>query len=240
MIGESITLYSGLPSVYLHLLRQFTDKKMSMIIKIFLADDHRLFRDGLKRILGETSDIIVVGEATDGLDALDKMRQGGWNVALLDVNMPGMNGLEVLKRIMNDGAAHQVLMLSTYHEDEYAVRSIRAGASAYLTKNTPTDLLISVIRRLATGKKYINPELAEKLLFDLSPISQKPLHSMLSDRELSVLKLIALGITLTEISEKLALSAKTVSTYRARILEKMNMQNNAQLVRYVTEHKLLE
>lgn len=213
---------------------------MSMIIKIFLADDHRLFRDGLKRILGETADIIVVGEATDGLDALDKMRQGGWNVALLDVNMPGMNGLEVLKRIMNDGAAHQVLMLSTYHEDEYAVRSIRAGASAYLTKNTPTDLLISVIRRLATGKKYINPELAEKLLFDLSPISQKPLHSILSDRELSVLKLIALGITLTEISEKLALSAKTVSTYRARILEKMNMQNNAQLVRYVTEHKLLE
>lgn len=213
---------------------------MSMIIKIFLADDHRLFRDGLKRILGETSDIIVVGEATDGLDALDKMRQGGWNVALLDVNMPGMNGLEVLKRIMNDGAAHQVLMLSTYHEDEYAVRSIRAGASAYLTKNSPTDLLISVIRRLATGKKYINPELAEKLLFDLSPISQKPLHSILSDRELSVLKLIALGITLTEISEKLALSAKTVSTYRARILEKMNMQNNAQLVRYVTEHKLLE
>jgi DNA-binding NarL/FixJ family response regulator len=161
-------------------------------------------------------------------------------VALLDVNMPGMNGLEVLKRIMNGEAKPQVLMLSTYHEDEYAIRSIRAGASAYLTKNSPTDLLISVIRRLASGGKYIDPQLAEKLLFDLGPISAIPLHSTLSDRELNVLKLIAVGISLTEISQKLALSAKTVSTYRARILEKMKMQNNAQLVRYAMEHKLLE
>jgi two-component system, NarL family, invasion response regulator UvrY len=213
---------------------------MSMIIKTFLADDHRLFRDGLKRILGETADIIVVGEAADGLDALEKMRQGGWDVALLDVNMPGMNGLEVLKRLMNDGARHQVLMLSTYHEDEYAIRTIRAGASAYLTKNSPTDLLISVIRRLANGGRYIDPKLAEKLLFDLGPPSTISPHSMLSDRELHVLKLIAAGVSLTEISQNLALSTKTVSTYRARILEKMRMQNNAQLVRYVAEHKLLE
>jgi two-component system, NarL family, invasion response regulator UvrY len=211
-----------------------------MIIKTFLADDHRLFRDGLKRILGETADIIVVGEASDGLDALEKMRQGGWDVALLDVSMPGMNGLDVLKRIMNEGGKHQVLMLSTYHEDEYAIRTIRAGASAYLTKNSPIDLLISVIRRLANGGRYIDPKLAEKLLFDLGPPSTLSPHSILSDRELHVLKLIAAGISLTEISQKLALSSKTVSTYRARILEKMRMQNNAQLVRYVAEHKLLE
>jgi two-component system invasion response regulator UvrY len=211
-----------------------------MIVKTFLADDHRLFRDGLKRILGETADIIVVGEATDGLDALDKMRQGGWDVALLDVNMPGMNGLEVLKRLMNDGVKHQVLMLSTYHEDEYAIRTIRAGASAYLTKNSPTDLLISVIRRLANGGRYIDPKLAEKLLFDLGPPSTISPHSILSDRELHVLKLIAAGVSLTEISQNLVLSTKTVSTYRARILEKMRMQNNAQLVRYAAEHKLLE
>ncbi len=213
---------------------------MNMIIKTFLADDHRLFRDGLKRILGEAADIVVVGEAADGLDALEKMRHGGWDVALLDVNMPGMNGLEVLKRIMTDDAKHQVLMLSTYHEDEYAIRTIRAGASAYLTKNSPTELLISVIRRLANGGKYIDPKLAEKLLFDLAPTSKIPLHSILSDREFNVLKLITVGVSLAEISQKLALSAKTVSTYRARILEKMNMQNNAQLIRYVTEHKLLE
>ena len=211
-----------------------------MIIRAFLADDHRLFRDGLKRILAETSDIIVVGEATDGLEALKKMRHGGWDVALLDVSMPGMNGLEVLKRIMNDDAKHQILMLSTYHEDEYAIRTIRAGASAYLTKNSPTDLLISVIRRLANGGRYIDPELAEKLLFDLGPTSAILPHSTLSDREYDVLKLITAGVSLAEISQKLALSAKTVSTYRARILKKMNMQNNAQLIRYVTEHKLLE
>jgi DNA-binding NarL/FixJ family response regulator len=211
-----------------------------MMINVFLADDHRLFRDGLKRILAETADIVVVGEAGDGHEAMEKMRSGGWDVALLDVNMPGMNGLEVLKRIMNGKAKPQVLMLSTYHEDEYAIRSIRAGASAYLTKNSPTDLLISVIRRLARGGKYIDPQLAEKLLFDLGPASTIPLHATLSDRELDVLKLIAVGISLTEISQKLALSAKTVSTYRARILEKMKMQNNAQLVRYAMEHKLLE
>ena len=211
-----------------------------MLIKTFLADDHRLFRDGLKRILAETVDIIVVGEATDGLDALEKMRQGGWDVALLDVNMPGMNGLDVLKRLMNNDAKHQVLMLSTYHEDEYAIRTIRAGASAYLTKNSPTDLLISVIRKVANGGRYIDPKVAEKLLFDLGPPSDMSPHSILSDRELHVLKLIAAGESLTEISQKLALSAKTVSTYRARILEKMRMQNNAQLVRYVAEHKLLE
>lgn len=210
-----------------------------MIIKAFLADDHRLFRDGLKRILAETADIVVAGEATDGPEALEKMRQGGWDVALLDVNMPGMNGLEVLKRIMTDNPRHQVLMLSTYHEDEYAVRTIRAGASAYLTKNSPTDLLISVIRRLANGRKYIDPALAEKLLSD-ARTSAMPLHSTLSDRELHVLKLITVGVSLTEIAQKLALSAKTVTTYRARILEKMNMQNNAQLVRYAAEHKLLE
>jgi len=211
-----------------------------MIINVFLADDHRLFRDGLKRILAETADIVVVGEASDGLEAIEKMRLVGWDVALLDVNMPGMNGLDVLKQLMNDNAKRQILMLSTYHEDEYAIRTIRAGASAYLTKNSPTDLLISVIRRLANGGKYIDPKLAEKLLFDLGPKSAILPHSTLSDREFSVLKLIAAGISLTEISQKLALSSKTVSTYRARVLEKMHMQNNAQLVRYVAEHKLLE
>lgn len=211
-----------------------------MIIKVFLADDHRLFRDGLKRILAETADIKVVGEATDGTDALEKMCRGGWDVALLDVNMPGLNGLEVLKRIVIPGAKLNVLMLSTYHEDEYAIRAIRAGASGYLTKNSPTELLISVIRRVASGRKYIDPALAEKLLFDLGTATANPPHFVLSGRELSVLKLIGVGTSLTEISRRLDLSAKTVSTYRARILEKMNMQNNAQLVRYVIEHKLLE
>lgn len=211
-----------------------------MIIKVFLADDHRLFRDGLKRILAETADIKVVGEAADGMDAVEKMCRGGWDVALLDVNMPGLNGLEVLKRIATSGGKLNVLMLSTYHEDEYAVRAIRAGASGYLTKNSPTELLISVIRRVGNGRKYIDPALTEKLLLDLAAATANPPHFVLSGRELSVLKLIGVGISLTEISRRLDLSAKTVSTYRTRILEKMNMQNNAQLVRYVIEHELLE
>ena len=141
---------------------------------------------------------------------------------------------------MTDGAKHRVLMLSTYQEDEYAIRTIRAGASAYLTKNSPTDLLISVIRRLANGRKYIDPKLMEKLVSSPGSTLETPLHSILSDRELDVLKLITAGVSLTEISQKLMLSAKTVSTYLARILEKMNMRNNAQLVRYATEPKLLE
>lgn len=211
-----------------------------MIIRILLADDHALLRNGLKRIFSETADIVVVTEASDGLDALEKMRHSEWDVALLDVSMPGMNGLEVLKRVMADNAQHRVLMLSMYSEDEYAIRAMRAGASAYLTKDSPTDLLMSVIRRLANGGKYVSPALAEKLLFNPELSSETPPHSTLSDRELHVLRLIVAGVSLTAIAEQLSLSVKTVSTYRTRILGKMNMQNNTQLVRYATEHRLTE
>ena len=208
------------------------------MIRVFIADDHQLFRDGLKRILEEINGIQVVGEAENGFDALKKMRKDEWDVALLDVNMPDINGLEVLKRIMVDKPKCKVLMLSTYHEDEYAIRTIRVGASAYLTKNSPTELLVSVIRRLAGGGKYIDPKIAEELLFSLNPKSKLPLHCLLSDREHEIFKLITEGISLANISVRLSLSAKTVTTYRTRILEKMNMQNNAQLVRYATENEL--
>ncbi|MCX7184164.1 MAG: response regulator transcription factor [Nitrosospira sp.] len=211
-----------------------------MIIRVLLADDHSLLRNGLKRLFSETADIVVVAEAVDGPDALEKMRHGGWDVALLDVNMPGMNGLEVLRRIMANNASHRVLMLSMYPEDEYAIRAMRAGASAYLTKDSPTDLLMTVIRRLANGGKYVSPALAEQLLFKPESSAGVALHSTLSDRELHVLKLIVTGVSLTAIAEELSLSVKTVSTYRSRIMEKMNMQNNAQLIRYATEHELTE
>ncbi len=211
-----------------------------MIIRVLLADDHSLLRNGLKRLFSETTDIVVVAEAVDGPDALEKMRHGGWDVALLDVSMPGMNGLEVLRRIMAHDAQNRVLMLSMYPEDEYAIRAMRAGASAYLTKDSPTDLLMTVIRRLAKGGKYVSPALAEKLLFSPEPSSGVSPHSTLSDRELHVLKLIVTGVSLTAIAEELSLSVKTVSTYRSRIMEKMNMQNNAQLIRYAAEHELTE
>jgi len=211
-----------------------------MIIRVLLADDHSLLRNGLKRLFSETADIVVVAEAVDGPDALEKMRHGGWDVALLDVSMPGMNGLEVLRRIMAHDAHNRVLMLSMYPENEYAIRAMRAGASAYLTKDSPIDLLISVIRRLANGGKYVSPALAEKLLFNPKSSAGVSPHSTLSDRELHVLRLIVTGVSLTAISEEMSLSVKTVSTYRSRIMEKMNMQNNAQLIRYATEHELME
>ncbi|MDH5553335.1 MAG: response regulator transcription factor [Nitrosomonas sp.] len=210
------------------------------MIKILIADDHALFRDGIKRIIGEINDIEVVSEAVDGRDALKKMKECKWDVALLDINMPDINGLEVLKRMTDIDASRRILVLSMYPEDEYAIRAIRSGASGYLTKDSPTDKLIAVIRRLSNGGKYVNPELAEKLLFNPVSDSDVLLHTTFSDRELHVFKLIAAGESLTEIGHKLSLSVKTVSTYRSRILEKMDMKNNAQLVRYAIQHQLIE
>lgn len=210
------------------------------MINILIADDHALFRDGLKRIIGETSDIVVVAEAVNGRDALKKMREYQWDVTLLDINMPDMNGLEVLKRMTDVDPLYRILVLSMYPEDEYAIRAIRSGASGYLTKDSPTDQLIAVIRRLASGGKYVNPALAEKLLFNPVTGSEVLLHTTFSDRELHVFKLIAAGESLTEIANKLSLSVKTVSTYRSRILDKMDMKNNAQLVRYAIQYELIE
>ena len=210
------------------------------MIKVLIADDHALFRDGLKRIFNETDDIDVVAEATDGKDILKKTREFDWDIALLDINLPDINGLDILKRILTTNASSCVLVLSMYPEEEYAIRAIRSGASGYLTKDSPTDQLITVIRRLAKGGKYVNPELAEKLLFNPVMESDKLTHTTFSDREFHVCKLIVAGESLTAIANKLSLSVKTVSTYRSRILEKMNMKNNAQLVRYAIQHRLVE
>lgn len=210
------------------------------MIKVLIADDHALFRDGLKRIINETDDIDVVAEAIDGKDILKKAKECDWDVALLDINLPDINGLDILKRMLSANAASRVLVLSMYPEEEYAIRAIRSGASGYLTKDSPTDQLISVIRRLAKGGKYVNPELAEKLLFNPVPDSENLTHTTFSDREFHVFKLIVAGESLTVIANKLSLSVKTVSTYRSRILEKMNMKNNAQLVKYAIQHRLVE
>ncbi|OQW38554.1 MAG: DNA-binding response regulator [Proteobacteria bacterium SG_bin4] len=210
------------------------------MINVLIADDHALFRDGLKRIFSETDDIEVIAEAIDGKDIIKKAREFKWDVALLDINLPDMNGLDILKRIISTNASSCVLVLSMYPEEEYAIRAIRSGASGYLTKDSPTDQLINVIRRLSKGGKYVNPELAEKLLFNPSMDTTELLHTTFSDREFHVFKLIVAGESLTSIASKLSLSVKTVSTYRSRILEKMNMKNNAQLVRYAIQHKLVE
>lgn len=210
------------------------------MIKVLIVDDHALFRDGLKRIFSETDDIQVVAEAVDGKDFIKKAKEYEWDVALLDISMPDITGLDILKRIMSIKSSASILVLSMYPEEEYAIRAIRSGASGYLTKDSPTDQLISVIRRLAKGGKYVNPDLAEKLLFNPAHDPEKLTHTSFSDREYLVFKLIVSGESLTSIANKLALSVKTVSTYRSRILEKMNMKNNAQLVKYAIQHKLVE
>lgn len=210
------------------------------MIKVLIADDHSLFRDGLKRIFSETNDIEVVAEAVDGKDIINKTREYDWDITLLDINLPDINGLEILKRILSVKSSSCVLVLSMYPEEEYAIRAIRSGASGYMTKDSPTDQLINVVRRLAKGGKYVNPELAEKLLFNPVVDSEKLIHTTFSDREFHVFKLIVSGESLTSIANRLSLSVKTVSTYRSRILEKMGMKNNAQLVRYAIQHKLVE
>lgn len=210
------------------------------MIKVLIADDHALFRDGLKRIFNETEDIDVVAEAVDGKDILKKIQEYEWDIILLDINLPDINGLDILKRILSASAPACILVLSMYPEEEYAIRAIRSGASGYLTKDSPTDQLINVIRRLAKGGKYVNPELAEKLLFNPSLDSEMLTHTTFSDRELHVFRLIVAGESLTAIANRLSLSVKTVSTYRSRILEKMNMKNNAQLVKYAIQHRLVE
>lgn len=210
------------------------------MVKVLIADDHALFRDGLKRIFSETDDIEVVAEAIDGKDTIKKAKEYDWDIALLDINLPDMNGLEVLKRISSANLPSYVLVLSMYPEEEYAIRAIRSGASGYMTKDSPTDQLINVVRRLANGGKYVNPELAEKLLFTPIINSEKLIHTTFSDREFHVFKLIVSGESLTSIANKLSLSVKTVSTYRSRILEKMRMKNNAQLIRYAIHHRLIE
>ncbi|MBA3755965.1 MAG: response regulator transcription factor [Nitrosomonas sp.] len=210
------------------------------MIKVLIADDHALFREGLRRIFSETEDIEVVAEAVDGKDILKKTKEYDWDIILLDINLPDINGLDILKRVLSVNAAARILVLSMYPEEEYAIRAIRSGASGYLTKDSPTDHLINVIRRLARGGKYVNPELAEKLLFNPAMDSGILTHTTFSDRELHVFKLIVAGESLTAIANKLSLSVKTVSTYRSRILGKMNMKNNAQLVRYAIQHQLVE
>ncbi len=210
------------------------------MVKILIADDHIIVRKGLKQIISETSDMVVADEASNGQEVLDKVRKNGFDMILLDISMPGRTGLDILRELKTEKPKLPILVLSMYPEEQYAVRVLRAGASGYLTKESAPEELIAAIRKVSLGKKYVTPSVAERLAFDLDVDSEKPLHETLSDREYQVLCLIASGKTVGEIADKLSLSAKTISTYRARILEKMNMKNNAELTHYAIQHKLVE
>ncbi len=207
-------------------------------IKILIADDHPLFRQGLKNAFGDTSDIEVVGEVENGNDVLGKVREQDLSLVLLDISIPGKGGLEVLKQLKSEFPKIPVLILSVYPESQYAVRFIKAGASGYLTKESSIDTLLDAVRKVAQGGNYASADITEKLAFDFLNVD-KPLHELLSDREYQVFSMIATGKSLTEIGKELSLSVKTISTHRTRILEKMKMKKNAELIHYAIQHELL-
>jgi two-component system, NarL family, invasion response regulator UvrY len=208
--------------------------------RILIADDHTLFREGLKHIMAEYPELVVADEASNGREVLDKIWNNDYDMVLLDITMPGMTGLEALKQLKNEKPKLPVLVLSMHPEEQYAVRVIRAGASGYLRKESAPDELITAIRQISQGRKYITPSLAEKLAFEVEADSEKAPHDILSDREYQVLRMIAEGKTVKYIAKELSLSAKTVSTYRARIMEKMKMKTNAELMHYVMKHRLVD
>jgi len=210
------------------------------MIQVLIADDHAIVRKGLRQILEETVDIVVADEAGNATDVIDLIRHNSYDVLVLDISMPDNTGLDLLKQIKSDHPDQPVLILSMHPEQQYAVRVIKAGASGYLTKESAPEQLIQAIRKIASGGRYITPSLAEKLAMALEVGSEKSMHDALSDREYQVMVLIASGKTVTEIANKLFLSVKTISTYRARVLEKMQMKNNAELTHYAIQHGLVD
>jgi two-component system, NarL family, invasion response regulator UvrY len=213
---------------------------MSKPIRVLIADDHAIVRQGLRQILSDTPDLTVAGEAENGVQAVNMVRSGEWDVVLMDVSMPDRNGIDALKLIKKEFPRLPVLILSMYPEEQYAIRALKAGAAGYLTKQSAPELLVTAIRQVASGKKYVSPSLAEELANAIGEDSERPAHEKLSDREYQTLCMIASGKTPTEIAEALSLSVKTVSVYRARLLEKMNLRNNAELTHYGLKHGLAE
>jgi two-component system invasion response regulator UvrY len=209
-------------------------------LRVLIADDHAIVRAGLKQFLAEVPDITVAGEAGSGTEALELIRQGEWDVVLLDIAMPDMTGIDVLKRLRHDKPDLPVLILSIYPEEQYAVSMLRAGASGYLTKESAPEQLEQAIRKVATGHRYVSPALAELLALEVGGDAGRPAHETLSQREFQVFSKLAAGKAVSEIGSELCLSVKTISTYRARILEKMGMKNNAELTYYAIKNHLIE
>lgn len=210
-------------------------------MRVLITDDHAVVRRGLEQILADTYEDIVFGEATNAEQAIELVDHGDWDVVILDISMPGRSGLDALKEIKKLRPELPVLILSIHPEDQYARRVLKAGASGYMTKESAPEELVNAINKVVSGGKYVSAALAEKLAVDLEIDDTGVLpHKRLSDREYEVLLLIASGYTISEIGVKLTLSVKTISTYRTRILEKMNLKSNADLVRYAIQHGLVE
>jgi two-component system invasion response regulator UvrY len=213
---------------------------MSSKIRVLIADDHAIIRQGLKQILSDTEDLEVVAEADGGVKALQVLRNTQCDVVLMDVSMPDRNGIDTLKLVKKEFPRLPVLILSMHPEEQYAVRALRAGAAGYLSKQGAPEQLVTAIRQVAAGKKYVSAAVAEELANVIGEDVERPPHEKLSDREYQTLCMISSGKTLTQIAEQLNLSVKTVSVYRARLLEKMKLRNNAELTHYGLKHGLVE
>ncbi len=210
------------------------------IIKVLIADDHAIVREGLKQILADTKDIVVAGDAENGLDAIKQARKKRCDVLLLDISMPDRNGIDVLKQLKKELPDIAVLMLSMHREELYAIRALKAGASGYLNKQSAPAELVNAIRIVASGQKYVSASLAQELANQLGENHDIAPHETLSDREYQTLTMIASGKTVTDIAEELSLSAKTISMYRTRLLQKMKMRHNAELTHYAIKNRLLD
>ncbi|MEO8151397.1 MAG: response regulator transcription factor [Bacteroidia bacterium] len=209
------------------------------MINILIADDHAIVRKGLIQLLREEFTDAQVIEANNSSEVFEKIKSKVWDIILLDISMPGRNGVEVLKQLRADGIKAPVLMLSMHPEDQYALRVLKAGASGFLNKDSATEELIAAVHKVLSGRKYVSTTLAEKLAEGAGDNLNKPLHDQLSDREMQVLLLIASGKTVSEIANEISLSVNTISTYRTRILEKHSLNNNAEITRYAFDHGLV-
>lgn len=211
-----------------------------MKIEVLVADDHAIIRDGLKKILADTGDMVVAGEAANGNAALDKVRERDWGLVVLDMSMPGRSGLELIKLMKAERPKLPIIVFSMHQEEQFAVRAIRAGASGYLSKEGDSDLLLPAMRKVAAGGAFVSDKVAQLLATDASRGGDCPPHTLLSDREYGIFSRIVRGASLTEIADELCLSIKTVSTHKSHILSKMNLAGQVDLVRYAIEHNLLD
>jgi len=217
-----------------------TEKRgMARLTKVLIADDHALIREGLKQIIADSGEFIVAAEAESGLVALQQMREQALDLVLLDISLPDRNGIDVLRQARRELPSLPILMLSMHREDQYAIRAIRAGAAGYLNKQSAPDELIAAMRTVAGGRKYISQSLAQELASHIDQDSAQEAHHGLSDREFQTMVMIASGKTVTQIAAELSLSVKTISMYRTRLLQKMRMQNNAELTHYALKHQLV-
>lgn len=209
-------------------------------LRVLLADDHAIIRDGLKQILADTEDLAVCGEAANGNEALQLVREQEWDVIVLDISMPGRSGLDLIRLIRDEKPKLPILILSMHHEEQYAVRALHAGASGYLTKESDAELLVQAIRRVARGGVYVSDTVAQLIARGLMPAASELPHTTLSDREYQIFHRLVLGQGLTDIANELSLSVKTISTHKTRILQKMAMTNTSELIRYAVAHHLVK